>query len=111
VQEELPTEQERSRQSYNKCLCTEHYYSVEKCGKEPKVQLFTFLCFILHKLIKYSINNHLNSYCWCLDCGAIPNEDCKGNHSILLNQMDVVVEIKALMKVVSNNLSQAIKKR
>ena len=45
-----------------------------------------------------------------MDCGSVPKEGCKGHHSIL-DQMEDVQDIKALLTEVSINSRKSIKRR
>ena len=47
---------------------------------------------------------------WCLDCEAIPNPTCEGNHSIL-DQIKDVEEVEGIKAVISVTFSQAIERR
>ena len=53
--------------------------------------------------------NKFNSF-WCLECGAIPEASCEGRHAIL-DRMEDVKAIMALLTDVSGNWSEAIEKR
>ena len=55
-------------------------------------------------------SQHFNLSFWCLECGAVPVATCEGRHAIL-DRMEDVKAIMALLTDVSGSFSEATERR